>query len=176
MEKSLKSIATPYGVYAGIALSLITVLAYAFNLELFTKWWLGVANLILLLVIAILAVKACKKFKTKDYFSFKEAFTAYFITAALGLLIATVVSIIIFNAIDPEASKIVNDLTADTTRNMMEKFNLPKADIENAVADIKNSNQFSLLNQLKSYIFQLAFFSAIGLIVALVFREKNPNA
>lgn len=176
MEKSLKSIATPYGVYAGIALSLITVLAYVFNLELFTKWWLGVANLLLLLVIAILAVRACKKFKTKDYFSFKEAFTAYFITAALGLLIATVVSIIIFNAIDPEASKIVNDLTADTTRNMMEKFNVPQADIENAVAEIKNSNQFSLLNQLKSYIFQLAFFSAIGLLVALVFREKNPKA
>jgi hypothetical protein len=176
MEKSLKSIATPYGVYAGLALSLITVIAYAFNLELFTKWWLGVSNFLLVLVIAILAVRAAKKFKIQEFFSFKEAFTAYFITVALGLLIATLVSILIFNFIDPEASKAVIELTAETTRKMMENFNVPNADIESAIAEIKESNQFSLLNQLKTYVFQLSFFSAIGLIVALVFREKNPNA
>ena len=175
MEKSLKSASVPYGVYAGLALSFITVLAYVFNLELFTKWWLGVSNFLIVLVLAILAVRAAKKISTADYFSFKNAFTAYFIVPAIGLLIAVLVSILIFNVIDPGASKTVTEMTVEVTRGMMENFNVPQSEIDKAIADIQASNQFSFLNQLKAYVFQLAFFSAIGLIVALVFREKNPN-
>jgi|TARA_R100000501_G_C2567077_1_gene75436 multidrug transporter EmrE-like cation transporter len=176
MEKSLKSVSVPYGVYAGLALSIITVLAYAFNLELFTKWWLGVGNFLIVLVLGIFAVRAAKKISTTDYFSFKQAFTAYFIVPAIGLLIAVLVSILIFNVVDPQAAQTVTEMTAETTRNMMENFNVPQADIDKAVADIESNNQFSFVNLLKAYVFQLAFFSAIGLIVALVFREKNPNA
>ncbi|WP_037314975.1 DUF4199 domain-containing protein [Salegentibacter sp. Hel_I_6] len=176
MEKTLKSVAVPYGVYAGLALSIVTVIAYAFSLELFTKWWLGVSNFLIVLVLAIFAVLAAKKIKTNDYFSFKKAFTAYFIVPAIGLLIAVLVSILIFNVVDPDAALTVTEMTAETTRNMMENFNVPQADIDKAIADIQSSNQFSFLNQLKAYVFQLAFFSAIGLIVALIFREKNPNA
>ena len=57
----------------------------------------------------------------------------------------------------------------------MERFGLPEAEIEKAVAEVLESNQFTLLNQLKSYIFQLAFWAAISLILALIFRKKDPQ-
>ena len=175
MQKSLKSIVTPYGLYMGLALTFITVIGYAFNLELFTKWWLNIINLLVVLLFAVLAVKEAKKYK-EVYFSFKQAFSAYFIPVAIGTLISTVVSLLIFNVIDPEAAQQLQEISVEMTRNMMEKFGVPESDIENAVAEMSKENPYSLKNYLMGYIFWLAFYAVVGLIVALIFREKNPNA
>ncbi|MCF4101795.1 DUF4199 domain-containing protein [Gillisia sp. M10.2A] len=174
MEKSVKSTAVTYGIYLGIALSILTIVAYAFNLALFTEWWFGIFSFVLLIVIGILAVKSAKKLKT-TYFSFKSAFTTYFVTILIGTLISTVISILLFNFIDPEAAETVKELSIEAARGMMEKFNAPESDINTALAEMEKDNQFSLINQLKRYVFSLAFLSLIGLIIALIFREKDPN-
>ncbi|WBL20971.1 DUF4199 domain-containing protein [Zunongwangia sp. HRR-M8] len=173
---SVKSVAAPFGIYLGIVLSLITVLAYAFNLELFTSWYLGVFNFIIIIVFLVISEIKTRKAVANPAFSFKDAFIAAFIPVAIGLLISTLVSIIIFNFVDPEAAQTVVELTAEMTKNMMEGFGLPEAEIAKAVAEIMNSNQFTILNQLKTYIFQLAFWAVIGLILALIFRKKDPQA
>lgn len=174
MNNSVKSVAVPYGVYLGLGLTLLTVLAYALDLELFTQWWFGVIGFVILLVIGTLAVKKAKTLKT-DYFSFKDAFTAYFVTILIGTLISTLIGILLFAIIDPEAAQTINELTIEASRSMMEKFGAPEADINKALADLENDNQFSIMNQLKRFVFSLAFYSVIGLIIALIFREKNPN-
>jgi len=174
MEKSIKTVVLPYGIYLGLGLSLLTVLAYVFNLALFTKWWFGIIGLLILLIIAILAVNKAKPLYSA-HFSFKVAFTAYFIPVLLGTLIATLVSILLFNIIDPIAAQVVTEKTVEATRQMMEKFGAPEADINAALTEMENENQFSALNQLKRFVFSLAFYSVIGLIVALIFKEKNPH-
>ncbi|WBL27152.1 DUF4199 domain-containing protein [Zunongwangia sp. HGR-M22] len=172
---STKSVATPFGIYLGILLSLITVLAYAFNLELFTSWYLGVFNFIIIIAFLVLSEFKSRKAVADPAFSFKDAFIAAFIPIAIGLLISTIVSIIIFNFVDPEAAQTVVELTAEMTRKMMEGFGLPEAEVDKVVAEVMNTNQFTPLNQLKTYVFQLAFWAAIGLILALIFRKKDPQ-
>ena len=172
---SVKSVASPFGIYLGIILSLITILAYTFNLKLFTSWYLGVFNFIIIIIFLIISEIKTRKAVANPAFSFKDAFIASFIPIAIGLLISTIVSIIIFNFVDPEAAQTVIELTAEMSRNMMERFGLPEAEIEKAVAEVLESNQFTLINQLKSYIFQLAFWAAISLILALIFRKKDPQ-
>ncbi len=174
MENSLKSIGTKYGVYLGIALILMTVIAYAFNLALFTKWWFGIISFLLLIVISIMAVRDAKK-QTSTYFSFKNAFTTFFITILIGSLLATLFSILLFSFIDPEAATAVTELTVEATREMMLNFGTPQAAIDEALADMQADNQFSVLNQLKKFIYSLGFYLIIGLIIALIFREKDPT-
>ena len=174
MENPSKSVGTKYGVYLGIALILMTVIAYALNLALFTKWWFGIISFLLLIAISIMAVREAKKL-TSTYFSFKNAFTTFFITVLVGNLLATLFSILLFSFIDPEAAIAVTDLTVDASREMMESFGAPQASIDEALAEMQTENQFSVLNQLKKFIYSLGFYLIIGLIIALIFREKDPT-
>lgn len=175
MEKSIKSTGTTYGIYLGVFLILITTLAYSFDLSLFTKWWFGISSFLILIVISVVGVKKAKNIYTGPYFSFKNAFTTYFLIILLGTLLATLFSIFLFSFVDTEAAKTVTELTVETTRAMMEKFGAPEASINEALAEMENNNQFSVINQLKKFVFGLGFYLIIGLIIALIMREKDPN-
>lgn len=175
MEKSTKSSAANYGVILGIVLALITVLAYAFMLELFNQWWL--LFVLLFIIIATGTIAAIKSRKILGgYISFKNAFTSYFIAILTGTLISTIVSIIIFNFIDPEAAATVQEMNLESSREMMESFGATEADIEKAMTKASEQDSFSLASQAQRYVFGLVFYCVIGLIVALAVRRKDPNA
>ena len=82
---------------------------------------------------------------------------------------------ILFNVIDPQAAETLTELTIESTRKMMEGFGAPEAQINETLQQMQDENQFSILNQLKGYGFQLILYALIGLIVALIFREKEPT-
>ncbi len=174
MEKSAKKLATSYGLYLGIALILITVLIYAFDISLMTEWYLMVINFILILVLATMAVRKAKA-TSNTLFSFKNAFAAYFLTVFLGLLLATVFSLILFNIIDPEAAITLKELTMEKQAEMFESFGMSEAQINEAMIKIQEEETFSIKNVAISFASQLVFFSIVGLIVALIFREKEPT-
>ena len=99
MEKSLKFIAKDFGLYLGGTLTIIMILAYAFNLNLFVNFWYGISIYLITIAFGIIAV-----IKTKVNFdgilSFKNAFTSYFITILIGLSLSSLASYILFNFIE----------------------------------------------------------------------------
>lgn len=175
MEKSFKSISTNYGIILGVILSLITVFAYAFMLELFTKWWLGISLLIIVVVAGTMAAAKSKKL-LEGYISFKDAFTSYFITVLVGTLISTLVGILIFNFIDPEAAITLHDMMQDSVRQMMESLGAPQASIDKAMVAAAETETYSIGSQFQQFAINLLIFCVIGLIVALAVRKKDPNA
>ncbi len=91
MDKTLKSIATNYGLYLGVLMALLTVISYAVNLELLTNMWYGIFILIAIIAFGIISVAKLKQAQN-GFASFKEAFSSYFITVIIGLVISTFVS------------------------------------------------------------------------------------
>jgi hypothetical protein len=174
MEKSLKSIATNYGLYLGVLLSFLTVVSYAVNLELLTNMWYGIFILIAIIAFGIVSVAKSKQAQN-GFASFKESFTSYFITVLIGLVISTLVSYLLFNFIDTEASEVLKEKTIEKTVQMMEGFNLPNEAIAEAVEKIESQNQFSLGNIIKGLSGYLVFFSVIGLLVAAAMKKSNPD-
>ncbi|MEL0457139.1 DUF4199 domain-containing protein [Flavobacteriaceae bacterium SZ-1-7] len=175
MEKSLKSIASNYGLYLGVLLALITVLTYAINIELLTNMWLGIFILLIIIVMGIISVAKTKQ--AQDGFaSFKQSFTSYFITVLIGLLISTFVSFLLFNVVDTEAAEVLKEKTIEQTVQMMEGFNAPSEAIDEAVKKMETQNQYSLGNIAKGLAGYLVFFSIIGLIVAAAMKKSNPDA
>ncbi len=175
MEKSIKSSGLNYGIYLGIVLTLITVVVYALNTELFTKWWLGIITFLIIIIFGIIAsVKA--RGLLGGFISFKNAFASYFITIAVGTLISTIIGILIFNIIDPEAAEFINEKIIEMTGETMEKFGAPEASIDEAMEKMQDQDNFSIAAQLKSFVFRLAFMSIFGLIVALAVKKTDPNA
>ena len=174
MEKTLKSIATNYGLYLGVLLALLTVVSYAVNLELLTNMWYGFFILLAIIVFGIVSVAKSKQAQN-GFATFKGAFTSYFITVLLGLVISTFVSYLLFNFIDTEASEVLKEKTIEKTVQMMESFNVPNEGIAEAVEKIESQDQFSIGNIIKSLAGYLVFFSIIGLIVAAAMKKSNPD-
>lgn len=175
MENSIKSSAINYGLYLGAGLSLITVAVYAINLDLMVQWWLGIVLLLVVVGVGVVSTAKSKGIQN-GIISFKDALGSYVLTVALGLLISTLVSYILFNFIDPEAAEYVKEKTVELTQNMMEGFNLPADAVAEAVDKLENDNQFSITNLLKNFFFSMVFQVIIGLIVAAIMKKNEPIA
>ncbi|GGD85512.1 DUF4199 domain-containing protein [Planktosalinus lacus] len=170
----IKKNASAQGITLGIILALSTTLMYALNPDMFTKWWVGILSFLIVIVFGIISVSKSKG-KLNGFISFKEAFTSYFITVALGYFISTLMGILIFSIIDPEMAQYIQEKAIETTRGFMEGFGAPEEEIDKALAKMSEQDNFSIVSQLKSYIFGLAFLSVLGLLVALIFKRKDPS-
>lgn len=176
MEKSIKSIATNNGLYLGLFIAVVYIISYAVNVELLTKWWIGIAMLLAIVIFGIVSISKSKKVQN-GFISFKEAFTSYFITVLIGLIVASVVAIVLFNVIDPDAAITLKEKTIENTAEMMRNWNAPEESIVETVEKMREQpNQFSIGSVLQSLVFQLILFSVIGLIASLIMKKADHNA
>ena len=176
METSTKSSAINYGLYLGGLMALTTILGYALYLDLLTKWWLGILLFIVIIVFGILSALKSKSIQN-GVITFKEAFSSYFITVAIGIIISMVISILIFNFIDPDAAIALKEKTIDATIQMMRSFNAPEEAVAQTLEQMEaQKNQFSIAPQLQSNAIFLVIQAVIGLIVALIVKRDPENA
>jgi magnesium-transporting ATPase (P-type) len=171
MNEIIKKNGVSFGVFSGIASVLITSLIYALDINLFTSMLVGFTIIIFYLVLGVYIVSKTKK-DLKGIINFKEAFTVYFISAVIGILISTTFNIILFNYIDPSAKETIRELTIKSTVNMMRKFDAPASEVNKAILKIKESDQFSISEALKGSVFSILFSAFFGLILAAIFKTK----
>ena len=163
-----------FGVLIGIVSSLITATIYAIDLNLFSSWWIGITSIIVYLVLGIVLLSKTKK-EIKTIFTFKDAFTTYFIAAVIGILISTLFNVLLFNVIDPSAKDTLLEITMKITANMMQKFGTPASVINEAISKLKETNPYSTIELLKGSIFSIIFSSIFGLILAAFFKTRSTQ-
>lgn len=170
----MKSSAINYGLYCGVILAAFTILAYAFNLSLFSNIWFGLTLLLVTVIIGLVSSAKAKSLNN-GFLTFKEAFSSYFITIAIGILISTIISFILFAYIDPDAAETIKQETIEVTITSMERFGAPDEEIEKRIKTIEEADGYSISAAFQGYIKQIIFFSVIGLIVALIMKKNNPE-
>ena len=163
-----------FGVLTGILSALITATIYAVDLNLFVSWWIGIVSILIYLILSIVLLSKTKK-EVKGIFTFKDAFTTYFISAVIGTLIGTLFNILLFNVIDPSAQDTLKEITIKNAVAMMQKFNSPAAAINEMIAKMKENNPYSVVELLKGSIFSMVFSAIIGLIMAAFFKSKSQE-
>ena len=115
------------------------------------------------------------KKEINGFFSFKDAFTTYFISAIVGILISTIFNILLFNFIDPSAKDTLNEITIKYTINMMQKFGAPSSSINEAIKGMKESSPYDIDSLLKGMITSIVFSSIFGLIMAAFFKTRRSS-
>lgn len=172
MKITIKKIVTPYGIVLGATLSLLTLLAYSIQLDWFVSFWFSPLKLIFIFGTAIVGVnKARKERKT---FSFREAFTAYFVIVVIGTALYTVVNYFLFDLIDRSAANYITEKSIEKFQNFATNNSLSPEKIQQQIAILRSEDQFSILNQLKGFVFNLVIYCLAGLLIALFFKSKNP--
>lgn len=171
MNEIIKKNGVSYGIITGVVSALITTAIYSIDLNLFVKWWLGIMIFLVYIIISVILLSKTKK-ELKGVFSFKEAFTTYFISAVIGILISVGFNILLFNVIDPSAKDAINEIVIKYTAETMQKFGAPSASISEAVKKMQENNPYSTIELLKSSIFSIAGSALFGLLLALIFKSK----
>ena len=174
INETIKKNGIAFGITIGIVSALITSTIYAIDLNLFTSWWIGVLSILTYLILGIVLLSKTKK-GLNNVFSFKDAFTTYFIATLIGILISTLFNVLLFNVIDPSARETLNELMIKYTVNMMQKFGTPASAINEAIAKLKENNPYSTLELLKGSVFSIVFSSIFGLILAAFFKSKSTQ-
>jgi hypothetical protein len=160
-----------YGVVTGVILSLITAGIYAIDISLFIAWWTNLLTFSVYIIIPLILLSKTKK-ELNGVFVFKDAFTTYFICALIGILISVAFKIILFNFIDPSIKDSLLDLTVKYLISTSEKFGVPLATLNEMIGKLKETDPFSVVEQLKGSIFTLFFCGILGLIMAVFFKSK----
>jgi hypothetical protein len=161
INEIIKKNGVTFGIVTGIISCLLTSAIYAIDLNLFIKPWIGAISIIIYLIIGIVLLSKTKKEINGD-FTFKDAFTTYFISAVVGILIST-----IFN--------ILNEITIKYTINMMQKFGAPSSSINEAIKGMKESSPYDIDSLLKGMITSIVFSSIFGLIMAAFFKTRRSS-
>ncbi|HEY6142979.1 MAG TPA: DUF4199 domain-containing protein [Flavobacterium sp.] len=174
MNEIIKKNGILFGVITGILGALITTLIYIINLELFISMWVGLTSLLLYIIIGIVLLTKTKK-ELKGIFSFKDAFTTYFISAVIGILISVVFNIILFNLIDPAVKETLKELTIKYMTETMQRFNSPQSAINDAMTKLQENDPYSVIELIKGTVFKIAFSALFGLLLALVFKSNTTQ-
>lgn len=171
MNEIIKKNGITFGVLNGIFSILITLYAYIFDLELFGSLWLLFFIIVFFLALNITLLVKTKK-ALNNNFSFKDAFTTYFICLVIGITISVFFNIILFNIIDTELGEKVKQVTMESSANFMKKFGASAEDIKVEIEKISKSDNFSILSQIKGFFTNIAVSSIFGLILAAIFKIK----
>ena len=174
MNEIIKKNGILFGVITGILGALITTLIYVINLELFISMWVGLTSLLLYIIIGVVLLTKTKK-ELKGILSFKDAFTTYFISAVIGILISVAFNIILFNLIDPAVKETLKELTIKYMTETMQKFNSPPSAINDAMKKLQENDPYSVIELIKGTVFKIAFGALFGLLLALVFKSNTTQ-
>ncbi len=177
-----------YGIILGVILSLFTAYSYAIDNSMYFSYWMLAILLLSVPIFGLIAIISAKK-KLGGFISFKESLKNYTITIALGLFISTLTSILVFNVIDTDFQKVVQQIQVeglekqkDRTLQAMYNRNTPEATIEsteqsfdNSIEQMQNGNQYVFVEQIKSFFKSVAAYLIFGLILSAIFKKKDPE-
>ncbi len=174
MNEIIKKNGITFGILSGIISILTTTLIYVIDIKLFVSWWLGLLGIAISVILACVLLSKTKK-ELNGNLNFKEAFTTYFIMALIGILMSTTFGIILFNVIDPSLKESIKELTLKSVSEMMLKFGSNNSDISKALKTIQETDQFSVLQQIKGIFTSIVVSSIFGLILAAFFKTPNSQ-
>jgi hypothetical protein len=174
MNEIIKKNAINYGIITGVVSVLITTLIYVIDVKFFTAWWVGLLSMVFYIIISCILLSKTKR-DLKGTFTFKEAFTTYFLAAVIGILLSVIFNIVLFNFIDPDLKITLKEMTIKYASEMMQKFGAPAAEVNKAVTDMEKVDQFGIVEQLKGSLFSILFSSILGLILAAIFKSSKPS-
>lgn len=171
MNPIIKQTGIKYGLLLAAIQIGFYIIAYALNIELLVKWWLGLSLMAVALVVFVVAILEARK-KLGDVIDFKGAFTTFFLTAAISSALVVGFNIVLFNVIDPELAVTVKELTIKAMVENMQRFNAPASEINKVIDHMETQDTYGAATQFKGFFFGLAISCVIGAILSLILKRQ----
>jgi hypothetical protein len=161
------------GIILGVILMAMSGYIYFGDLKLMNSVWFGAIKIVVTVIFGIISILYAKK-KSDGLITFREAFSAYFLTIFIGSCIGCLFMIVLFSLVfSPEKIEIIKNIQADFNVYIMKLNYASKEDIDKAIAISKTFDPSSIAVIIKSAMAFLLRDCLIGFLVALIFRNKR---
>jgi quinol-cytochrome oxidoreductase complex cytochrome b subunit len=186
MNKIIQQNGINFGLILGFLLILPTVLGYAINIALLVSYWTFGYVILTVIILGLLVIAFSKK-ALGGYISFKDAFSAYFLTILIAFLLSTIMNFLLFNVIDTNFENVVKEEQVQIIEGQREwvinkmsnasQEQIDETDIQfdEAIEKVRADSPYSITSLFKGFGISLAIFSLLGLLLALILKKKNPE-
>jgi Protein of unknown function (DUF4199) len=172
MNEFVKKNGITFGVALAAVMLLLQAAMYVIDYKLFANGWISLVRMFIIIGFAcVAAIKT--KHSLGNFIDFKQAFTAYFITILIGITALTLFVIVLFNLIDPEAKQVITDMVLETQIKMWQSFGMKANEIRESAQKYRESDVLGVWSQLMGLALSIVGYSIVGLIAALILRNKR---
>lgn len=163
-----------YGLYAGFINVAFYIALYLIDFKLILQPGIGLLPFAVTVAILIIAGRDLRA-QQDGYLPFKQAFLSSFIIYVIASAIGTLYSILQYNVIAPEATLELQEAVVDQTVGMLESFGADDETIDQTVAEMENSNQFSVGKQLIGFGVSLIWGLIVAAIIGAIVKKNKPE-
>lgn len=161
-----------FGIIGGMASIIFSLILYLGGVEWFVSpiAYLGFA---IPIVFGVLAGIRAKK-QHGGYLEYGQALKTVFLALIIMSVISTLFSYILFNFIDVPFREALAQRTAQVAAKMMERFGASQEDIDKAMANSMNQNNYSIGKMALGLAFSCIFWFIVSAIIAAIIKKKRP--
>jgi hypothetical protein len=114
------------------------------------------------------------------YQNFKQAFTSIYISYALGAVLLTLFTYVLYTVVDPGLVQQTIDITLQKTTSLLESFGMPESEMEKIYDEMEKqrseiANSFTLTGMISNYFTSLFMGAILCAIAALITRRNDPK-
>ena len=170
------NVASTYGAVSAAVNFALIVLLYLVNMNLLAEWYVGILVLVIIVVFLFLGTAAARK-ANEGAFSFGQAWMASMTVAFVAQILSTALTLVLYQVIAPELPGVLEEITLDKSREMMEGFGMSGDMLELQMSEIKKamSEAYTAKGLAKNAMGAMMMWAVISLIVAAITR-RTPTS
>ena len=146
-------------------------------MNLLAEWWVGILALLIIVVFMFTGTSAARS-ANGGSFSFGQAWVASMSVAFVAQVVSAALTLVLYQfIIAPELPGVLEELTLEKTRAMMESFGTSADVLETQMAEIKAQMKeaYTLKGMAKNTAWGMVMWAVLSLIVAAIFK-RTPKS
>lgn len=164
------------GLIAAVVNFALLMVLYLLNMNLLAEWWVGILAL-LIIVVFMFTGTASARSANGGIFSFGQAWFASMSVAFVAQVVSAALTLLLYQVIAPELPEVLEKLTLEKTRAMMEGFGMSEDLLEPQMAEIQAQMKeaYTLKGLAKNSSGGMVIWAVISLIVAAI-SKRSPKS
>jgi hypothetical protein len=161
-----------YGLIAGLIVCVITLLQYLGGLDMYLSP-VGYVSYLVVITLAVLAALKVRR-ENEGFLEFSQALKITFSVFAAALLLQSIFTYILLNFIDTAFKDAVAQEVLNKTEQMMRNFGASDSQIEKAIEEERNKDQFAPGRVLLGYAISCIVSFIFCLLISVIVKRSKP--
>jgi ABC-type antimicrobial peptide transport system permease subunit len=176
-NNSISSYYIKQGLIFGLVNILLAVLIYLLGADFFATHFILVPVVLVLIAVTYptIVTYRARKLDCNGLLSYGDAYQISFFMLIISGLITAAFGILLYHVIDPEYPKQIQEKMIEHISEYMSSAGMSPEEIETKLNRQEMAEKFTLMGQVKSFLFSIIFYAIISLLVALIARKKENN-
>ena len=164
------------GLIAAVVNFALLMVLYLLNMNLLAEMWVGILALLIIVVFMFTGTSAARSAHGGS-FSFGQAWVASISVAFVAQVVSAALTMLLYQVIAPELPEVLEKLTMEKTRAMMEGFGVSADLLEPQMAEIKAQMKeaYTWQGMAKNTAKVMVMWAVISLIVAAI-SKRTPKS